>query len=152
MFDYLNTLGLLKRKVFWNKGYDVIISVHDVTNKILSHASNYDVDVVMWPRSGTSSISLREVIIISILKGQIPTKSLFWGLIKFNNLGLALGMALKLHKCGKRVETKNQKCFEANSYVCRSFRGKTGRGPFWPLPTLNRDKLITVLFLRSNHQ
>ena len=30
------TLGLLKIKVFWNKGYDVIIYVHDVTNKILS--------------------------------------------------------------------------------------------------------------------
>ena len=30
------TPGLLKVKVFRNKGYDVIISVHDVTNKILS--------------------------------------------------------------------------------------------------------------------
>ena len=30
------TLGLLKIKVFWNKGYDVIIYVHDVTNQILS--------------------------------------------------------------------------------------------------------------------
>ena len=28
------TLGLLERKVFWNKVYDVIISVYDVTNKI----------------------------------------------------------------------------------------------------------------------
>ena len=30
------TPGLLKRTVFWNKGYDVKISVDDVTNKILS--------------------------------------------------------------------------------------------------------------------
>ena len=30
------TLGLLKIKLFWNKGYDIIISVHDVTNKISS--------------------------------------------------------------------------------------------------------------------
>ena len=29
------TPGLLKIKVFCNKGYDAIISVHDVTNKIL---------------------------------------------------------------------------------------------------------------------
>ena len=29
----LATLGLPKIKVFWNKGYDVMISVHDVTNK-----------------------------------------------------------------------------------------------------------------------
>ena len=61
------TLGLLKIKVFWNKGYDVIISVHDVTNKILSRDSNYIVDVVMWPKFGNSSISMREVIITSIL-------------------------------------------------------------------------------------
>ena len=40
--------GLLKIKVFWNKGYDVKISVHEVTNKILSHDSNYTVDGVMW--------------------------------------------------------------------------------------------------------
>ena len=43
----LATLGLLKIKVFLNKGYDVIISVFDVTNKILSSDSNYIVDVVM---------------------------------------------------------------------------------------------------------
>ena len=30
----LATLGLLRRKVFWNKGYDVLVCVHDVTNKI----------------------------------------------------------------------------------------------------------------------
>ena len=31
----LSTLGLLKIKAFQNKGCDYIISVHDVTNKIL---------------------------------------------------------------------------------------------------------------------
>ena len=61
------TPGLLKIKVFGKKGYDVIISVHDVTNKILSRDSNYIVDVVMWPKFGNSSISMREVIITSIL-------------------------------------------------------------------------------------
>ena len=30
-----NWLGLLKIKIVWNKGYDTIIFVHDVTNKIL---------------------------------------------------------------------------------------------------------------------
>ena len=48
-------VGLLKIKVFWNKGYDVIISVHDVTNKILSSGSNYIVDVVMWRKFGNSA-------------------------------------------------------------------------------------------------
>ena len=61
------TPGLLKIKVFWNKGYYVIYSVYDVTNKILSHDSNYIMDVVMWPKFGNSSICTREVIITSIL-------------------------------------------------------------------------------------
>ena len=44
----LTTLGLLKIKVFSNKDYDeVIISLNDVTNKILSRDSNHIVDVVM---------------------------------------------------------------------------------------------------------
>ena len=60
-------LGLLKIKMFWNKGYDFIISVHDVSNKILSRDSNYIVDVVKWPKSGNSNMSMREVIITSIL-------------------------------------------------------------------------------------
>ena len=63
----LATLGLFKIKLFWNKCYDVIISVHDVTSKILSCDWNYMVDVVMWPKFGNSSISMRQVIIISIL-------------------------------------------------------------------------------------
>ena len=61
------TPGFLKIKVFWNKGYDVIIPAHDVTNKIVSRDSNYIVDVVMWPNFGNSSISMRDVIITSVL-------------------------------------------------------------------------------------
>ena len=38
---------LSKIKVSENRGYDVIISVHDVTNKILSSDSNYIEDAVM---------------------------------------------------------------------------------------------------------
>ena len=59
-------LALLKIKVFWNKSYDFIISVQDITNKILSRDSNYIVDVVMWPKFGNFSISMREVIITPI--------------------------------------------------------------------------------------
>ena len=59
--------GLLKIKFFWRKVYDVIIYVHDVTNKILSRDSNYIVDVVMWSEFGNSSISMREVVIASTL-------------------------------------------------------------------------------------
>ena len=63
----LATLGLLKIKVFWNKGYGVISSVCDATKKVLSRDSNYIVDVVMWPKFGNSNISMREVIITSSL-------------------------------------------------------------------------------------
>ena len=41
------TIGLFKIKVFLNKGYDVIISDHGVTNKISSYDLNYIVDVIM---------------------------------------------------------------------------------------------------------
>ena len=61
------TPGLLKIMIFWNNGYEVIISVDDVTNKILSHDSNYIVDVFMWPKFGNCSISMREVITTSNL-------------------------------------------------------------------------------------
>ena len=43
----LASLDFFKIKIFGNKGYDVIILVLDVTNKILSHGSNNVVDVVM---------------------------------------------------------------------------------------------------------
>ena len=67
MSPKLATLGLLKIKVFWNKGYDAIISAHGVTNIILSRKSNYIVDVVMWSKFGNSSISMRGVIKALIL-------------------------------------------------------------------------------------
>ena len=59
--------GLRKIKVFWKKGYGVIIFVNDVDIKILLHNSNYIVDVVTWPQFGNSSISMRKVLITSSL-------------------------------------------------------------------------------------
>ena len=47
MLAKLAAPGLLKIKIILSKGYDVIISVYDVTNKVLSRDSNYIVDVVM---------------------------------------------------------------------------------------------------------
>ena len=61
------TPGLLKITVIWNKGYDVIIIVDDVINKILSRDLNYIVDLLMWPKFGNTNISMREVITTSIL-------------------------------------------------------------------------------------
>ena len=62
MIDLINTLAILmissqmataevlKINVFWNKSFDVIISVHNATIKILSRDSNFTVDVIMWSK------------------------------------------------------------------------------------------------------
>ena len=70
MLAKLAALGLLEIKVTWNKDYGIIISTHDVTNKILSRGSNYIVDVVIWPKFGNSNIFMTEVTITSILPQQ----------------------------------------------------------------------------------
>ena len=45
--------------------------------------------------------------------------------------GIGTRYSLKvLRQCGKSVKTKSQKVLEVNSYVCRSYMGKTGRGVF----------------------
>ena len=49
--------------------------------KFLSLDLKYIVDVVMWPKFGNSSISVREVIIISILQGFDQKNRLFWGVV-----------------------------------------------------------------------
>ena len=67
MSSKLASLGLLKIKLFWNKDYDVIIFVHDLTNKILSLDSNYIVDAVMWSKFGNFIVSMSKVIMTSIL-------------------------------------------------------------------------------------
>ena len=54
-----------QNKGILNKGHDVVISIIDVTSKILSRDSNYIVDVIMWPNF--DSVSMKEVVIASIL-------------------------------------------------------------------------------------
>ena len=56
------TPGLPKKTVFWNKGYDVIVSVDDVTNNIFWHHSNVIVYLFMGLKFGNSRLSMREVI------------------------------------------------------------------------------------------
>ena len=54
-------LGLLKKNVFWNKDYAVIVSVYDLTNKVLLRDSNYIEDSAMWPKFGNLSISIEKL-------------------------------------------------------------------------------------------
>ena len=84
----MTTLGLLKIKVFWNKVYDIMDSVYDVTNKILSRDPNNIIDAVMWPRFGNSNISVGEVIITSILWGFDQDKHFLRGDLGSSNLWL----------------------------------------------------------------
>ena len=77
MSGKITTAGLLKIRVFWNNGYDVPISVHDVTNKILSRDSNDIINVIMWPKFGYSINSMGEVIRTSILEGFDQKKHFF---------------------------------------------------------------------------
>ena len=61
----LATLEPLEKKVFWNQDLDVIISVYDATSKY----SSYELDQLSTRESkfGNCSISMREVIIASVL-------------------------------------------------------------------------------------
>ena len=56
----LTTLGVFKIKILWNKIYDILISVYDVANKVLSHGSNYIVDMAMRLKFANFSISMRQ--------------------------------------------------------------------------------------------
>ena len=90
-------LGLLKMNIFWNKGCDIIMSVHDFTNKILSHDPNY---IVIWScdRSFVTITFLWEKMYSYFIRIW-PEKQLFLrgARFKFNYFGLALGMALKFY-------------------------------------------------------
>lgn len=83
------TLGLLKIKVYLYKGYDAIIYVNDVANKISSHESNRIIDVVIWPNFHNFSIATREVIITSILHGFDQKNQLLWAVVLVHPLGMA---------------------------------------------------------------
>ena len=136
--------------IFWKKGYGVIFYVSDVTNKILSCDSNYTVDVVMWPKFGNSSISMREVIMISILKGFDQKTHFFWGVVLvepllFNNFGLALGMNLKFYiSVVKGSKLKVRKFYGLIPTFVEVTGEKVVRGPFWPPSILNRDKVYLI--------
>ena len=54
--------GLLRIKVFRNKGYDVM------TNEILSRDSNYIIDLAMLPKFGNCSISITKFIITNFIR------------------------------------------------------------------------------------
>ena len=46
------TSDLPKVKIFWDKDYDAIISLHDITKKNLSRDTNHIIDMIMWRKFG----------------------------------------------------------------------------------------------------
>ena len=91
--------GLLRIQIFQNKGYDVIIPDYDVTNKILSRESNYNVDAVMWPKFGNCSVLWLKLSQLQFYKDLTWKTAFFeeWSWFKFNNLRMALDMTLKFY-------------------------------------------------------
>ena len=89
------TQGLLKRKVFWNKDYDVIVSGNDTIHKTLPRDSDFIVDMAMWTKFANTSISMREVIIKLPFIWIWPEKNTIfegWSWFRMNSFGLGLVM------------------------------------------------------------
>ena len=87
---------------------------------------------------------MTEVIIISISEGFDKKNNFFEGCFwfRFNNLGLALGMVLKFNtSMAEKLELKVINFWEQNSYICRSYKGKTSRGAFSNITNLICDTL-----------
>ena len=76
----LTAPGLLKIKVLWNKGYDVIISVYDISKEILLRESNYVVDVVMLLKFGNCNFYERSYHNLNFMRIW-PEKSILQGVL-----------------------------------------------------------------------
>ena len=56
-----------------------------------------------------------------------------------------------LHQSDKRVKTKSQKDLGANSYICRSYIAKTGRGIFLAPPPRILNRVKCTVFKNHAH-
>ena len=94
----------------------------------------------MWPEFGNFSISMRSYHNLSFIRIW-PEKPFFLrGSVGWSSIiqtGTWYGLEI-LHQCDERVKTKSQKILGAKSYVCRSYRAKTGKGWMGLPPILNR--------------
>ena len=98
------TPGHLKRKKFWNKGYDVKISVHDVTTTFYSVIQT---KLQMWScdQNLVTLVFLWETLSLPQFYKDLTRKTAFfevWYWFKFNNFGLALGIAFKFYTSVER--------------------------------------------------
>ena len=103
---------------------------------ILSQDSNYIADVVMWPKFCNSSNYYERSYHNLDFRTIWPEKTLFStdSMVDGQWFGTDTWYGLEiLHRCGRSVKTKSKKVLGANSYVFRSTRGKTDKGPGWVL-------------------
>ena len=132
----ISTLDLLEIKIFWEKDYGATTFVYGVTNKFLHVAQ---IILQMW--SCDHSLVFLWEKLHQFYKNLTRKPTFFegWSWFQFNNWDWHYGFVI-LHQCGKIIQTKSHKVFGANFYVCRSCRGKVGRGAFLPPtpPILNR--------------
>ena len=103
--------------VFWNKDYDIIISVDDVTNKILSRDSNYIADPQFYK---------------DLTRKTAFLEGCSW--FKFNSLGLALGTNLKFYtSVAKELKLKVRRFWGLIPTFVEITGEKLVRGgPLWP--------------------
>ena len=90
----------------------------------------------MWAKFFNSNISMREVIIISILQG-FDQKNHFegWSLSRFNHFGLALRIALKFYtSVAKRLNLKIRKFWGLIAMFLKDTGEKLEGRPFCPPP------------------
>ena len=96
------TLGFLKITVFWNKGYDVVMSVYDVTNKIY-HVTQ--IILQMWSCLVTLAFLWEKLSQPQFCKGLTRNPPppffffFFWGgvLVQVQWFGTDTSMALKFY-------------------------------------------------------
>ena len=123
--------------IFWNKGFEVIFFVDDVTNKTF-----HVIQIILQMCSCDQSLVIVTFLGEKLLQPQFykdltRKTAFFWWviLVQVHEFGTGTRCKLKiLHQCGKKFKTKSQKVLGTNSYVCRSYRGKTGKGTFLPPP------------------
>ena len=106
--------------------------------------------IILWMWSCDQSLATlaylyKEDIITSILQRFDEKNRFFWWmiLVQVQWLGTGTSYSEILHQSVKRFKTKSQKVLGAHSYVCRSYRGRTGRETFLP-PILNRVNIIIL--------
>ena len=89
---YFSLLTLLKIRSFWNKGSFIMMSLGNFCT-----CSNHIADLIIWLKFDNSSISVREVIKISILYRFVENLDSFegWCWFIFSYLGLKNCVILK---------------------------------------------------------